>query len=194
MSLSRGSASFPGRRAIFVLWLTLVWVLLWEDYSPAATLTGLVVSATLLALFPGPAPRRFGGVRPVKLMRFAAYFTYKLLEANLIVARKVVTSPIRVNEGVIAVPVRESSDAVVTLIANAISLTPGTLTLEVRRNPTVLYVHVLDLKSVEEARAEILRLERLALEAFGENVDQAPESESAGGRGGSRSGARGGDD
>ncbi len=186
----RPARLFRGR-VVFAAWLALVWVLLWEDFSIAAAICGLVVGAALILLFPGPAPHPFRGIRPLKALKFLVYFLYKLIQANLIVAWEVITPPVRINEGVVAVPIQEASDAVVTLIANAISLTPGTLTLEVRRDPPVLYVHVLHLKSVEEARQDILRLERLAREAFGEyatsrrsgTADQPTTSPAAGTRG-----------
>jgi multicomponent Na+:H+ antiporter subunit E len=57
---------------------------------------------------------------------------------------------------------------VVTLIADAITLTPGTLTLEVVADPLTLYVHVLDGRDLEAVRREVRRLEVLAVRAFGD--------------------------
>jgi multicomponent Na+:H+ antiporter subunit E len=73
----------------------------------------------------------------------------------------------RVHTGIVAVPLRGCSDAVATLIADAISLTPGTLTLELRRRPLTLFVHALDVRDVEQVQADVRRLEVLALKAFG---------------------------
>ena len=74
-------------------------------------------------------------------------------------------------QAVVAVPVRGASDRLLTLLANSISLTPGTLTLEVDRSRSTLYVHVLDVGAapgaVERVRWDILRLERLAILAVG---------------------------
>ena len=77
-----------------------------------------------------------------------------------------VTPRSRINQGIVAVPITGVSDVVITGVANAISLTPGTLTLEVRRDPPTLYVHVLHLRSVEDTRREILYLELLLLRAL----------------------------
>jgi multicomponent Na+:H+ antiporter subunit E len=52
-------------------------------------------------------------------------------------------------------------------VADAVSLTPGTLTLEVQREPLILYVHVLHLRSVEDVRRDVRRLELDAVRAFG---------------------------
>jgi multicomponent Na+:H+ antiporter subunit E len=62
-----------------------------------------------------------------------------------------------------------------TLLANSVSLTPGTLSLETDRPGGVLYVHVLDLGGedggVEDVRRSIMRMERLILEALGTAED-----------------------
>ncbi|MDP8987321.1 MAG: Na+/H+ antiporter subunit E [Actinomycetota bacterium] len=150
-----------------LVWLVAVWVALWEEVSPANVLSGLVVAVAVLTLFPPGARRRSGRVRPVPALRFLAYFAWKLVEASAIVAWEVVTPRNRINEGIVAIPIRGVSDVVITVVANAISLTPGTLTLEARRSPAVLYVHVLHLHDVEAVRRETRHLEALAIRAFG---------------------------
>jgi hypothetical protein len=62
-------------------------------------------------------------------------------------------------------------------VANAVSLTPGTLTLDVDPDPPVLYVHVLHLRDVDRLRREVAPLELLVTQAFGtaaavRNVEQ----------------------
>ncbi len=160
---------FVSRRAILICWLLVVWVALWESASLATLLSGVVVAVSLIALFPAATPKPSGALRPFrpfKAARFAVFFLYRLMVANLVVAWEVITPRNKINQGVVRIPIKGVSDGVVTLVANAISLTPGTLTVEVRRDPTVLYVHVLHLRSVEEVRRDVQRLESLALEAF----------------------------
>jgi multicomponent Na+:H+ antiporter subunit E len=106
-------------------------------------------------------------IRPLRAARFGAYFLYKLVEASLVVARTVVSPRHRISTGIVAVPLQGCSDAVATIIADAISLTPGTLTLEVRPEPLELYFHALDVRDVERVRADVRRLEVLAVRAFG---------------------------
>lgn len=159
------------RRAPFAAWLVVVWVALWGDITVANVVGGVVVAAVALALFPSAAPRGGVTVRPLHAVRFLVYFLAKLIEANAVVAWEVLTpNNERVREGVVAVPVTGASDAVVTVVANAISLTPGTLTLDVHRDPTILFVHVLHLRSIEQTRDEVHRLEMLALRAFGKEA------------------------
>lgn len=156
-------------RAVRVLWLTCIWLVLWGDASPANVLSGLVASSAVVLLF-GPGRGSSGGrvvVRPVRAAHFAAHFLRSLVASSLVVARTVVAPRDRIRTGIVAVPLQGCSDGVATLIADAITLTPGTLTLEVRRNPLTLYVHALDVRDVEQVRAEVRTLEVLAVRAFG---------------------------
>lgn len=154
------------RRLPIALWLTIVWLALWRDTSLATAGAGLLVAGVLLSAFPPRREALPAVVRPLAAIRLASYFAWKLLEATAVVAWEVLTPRNRIVEGVVAVPLAGVSDTVTTVVANAISLTPGTLTLEVHRRPTVLYVHILHLQDIERTRRDIQKLERLAIQAF----------------------------
>ncbi|MGH9150647.1 MAG: Na+/H+ antiporter subunit E [Acidimicrobiales bacterium] len=154
-------------RTVVVAWLTLLWLALWRDATPANLVSGVVVALVVTALFPeAQAPRRHT-IRPWPLVVFHAYFAWKLLEANVVLAREILSRGDRIRTGIVAVPLSDCSDLVVSVVANAITLTPGTLTLEVTREPRALYVHVLHLHSIEAVRRDVWRIEHLALRAFG---------------------------
>jgi multicomponent Na+:H+ antiporter subunit E len=165
------------RRLPYLAYLLAIWVALWGEISLANVLSGLLVGGGLILLFPTAGPGPLGYLRPLRALKYAGYFLYKLCESTVIVAWEVLSPGSNINEGVVAVPITGASDAVVTLVANSISLTPGTLTIEVRREPATLYIHVLHLRSIEATRLEILELERLALEAFGrpEAIERAAQ-------------------
>lgn len=154
------------RFGVHAVWLILVWVALWEELTFANLASGVVVVAVLLALFTPPAGRPEVELRPLATARFLAYFAWKLVEASAVVAWEVVTPRNKIVEAVIAVPIRGVSDTVTMIVANAISLTPGTLTIEVASDPDVLYVHVLHLREVDAVRREVLQLEAMAIRAF----------------------------
>jgi multicomponent Na+:H+ antiporter subunit E len=153
-------------RVVRLAVLVAIWLALWSDLSAANALSGMLVAGAIVWLFDSG---RKGTVvlRPLHAARLAAYFLFKLVQASLVVARTVLAPRYRVNTGIIAVPLRGCSDALTTLIADAISLTPGTLTLEVRQEPLTLFVHVLDLRNVEQVRRDLRRLEVLTIRAFG---------------------------
>ena len=65
----------------------------------------------------------------------------------------------------VACPLLNQTPLVATIVSDAITLTPGTLTLDVRTDPTVLYVHVLGLGDPDDVRADVKELERLVVGA-----------------------------
>jgi multicomponent Na+:H+ antiporter subunit E len=153
-------------RALRVVWLVVIWLALWSEATVANLVSGLVVAVVVVGLFDTWRTGEFV-FRPLRALKFLAYFLYKLVEASVVVARTVISPRHRLRSGIVAVPLSGCTDALATLIADAISLTPGTLTLEVRRNPLTLYVHVLHVEDVEEVRRDVRTLEVLAVEAFG---------------------------
>jgi multicomponent Na+:H+ antiporter subunit E len=154
-----------------VLWLTVVWVGLWGSATPANVLGGLAVALVLVLALPLQEVPGRGQLKVLPLLRFVGFFAMDLVRASIQVALLVVLPRRSLRQAVVAVPVRGASDRLLTLLANAISLTPGTLTLEVDRPRSTLYVHVLNVGAgpgaVERVRSDILRLERLAILAVG---------------------------
>ncbi len=154
-------------RLLVAGWLIVVWVALWGNVSAANLISGAVVAVVLFSVFPLRPTTSPGRFRPLWSLRFLVYFVVKLVEASAVVAWEVVTPRNRINEGIVAVPVTGASDVLVSLVANVISLTPGTLTIEVGTDPHILYVHVLHLHDIDAVRRDVTRLERLVLRAFG---------------------------
>ncbi|MDP8969992.1 MAG: Na+/H+ antiporter subunit E [Actinomycetota bacterium] len=145
-----------------------VWVGLWRDPGWGNLLTGALLGAATLVAFRRDASawRLRPLLRPLLLLRLLGYFAAKLAEANVIVAWEVVTPTNRIQEGIVAVPLETTSDVVTTLVANMVSLMPGTVTVEASDHPRIIYVHVLHLRDVESMREEVRRLEELALPAL----------------------------
>jgi multicomponent Na+:H+ antiporter subunit E len=154
------------RRLVVLALLVALWVALWEDPSIANVVGGTLAGITAMLLAP-VRPRRRGLVfRPVAAARLTLYFVWQLIVASLVVAWEVVTPRNRINEAVVAVTLHCDHPFIITLVANSVSLIPGTLTLEARDDPPTLYVHVLHLKSVEAVRSDLRRFEELAVLAL----------------------------
>jgi multicomponent Na+:H+ antiporter subunit E len=162
---------------VLLVWLTLVWVGLWGSASAANVLGGIAIALVLLLALPLDEVPDQDDVHAAALLRFLGRFVVDLVRASLQVALLVVHPRVKLHQAVLAVPVRGASDRLLTLLANAISLTPGTLTLEVDRPRSTLYVHVLDVGAggagLERVRADILRVENLAVRAVGSVAGRA---------------------
>jgi multicomponent Na+:H+ antiporter subunit E len=101
---------------------------------------------------------------PLRVARSALLFLIELVKANLRVAHEVLTPGFTMQAAIIEVPTRTRSAIEAVLLANAISLTPGTLTLEVDEDRRVLYVHALYVTTREQFLIDVARLEGLLLD------------------------------
>ncbi len=163
------------------IWLVAIWLLLWNDLSVANVVSGVLVAVAVLSLSRLPKSYCVGsesGDRPrvsiPRLIYFGGYVLVKLVQANLVLAREIITPwRDRIHTGIVAVPLRTSSDLTMTVVANVITLTPGTVTIEAKGTPPVLYVHVLHLDDIERVKAELLHLEELSVRAFGSRAARA---------------------
>jgi len=118
-------------------------------------------------------------VRPLPALRLAGVFLGKLVESSVGVGLAVVAPRGRVHTGIVAVELHPASDAIVTLVADAVNLTPGTLIVDIRRDPLTLYIHALDVRDVPGIRRSVHRLEQLAVDAFGERTPDAAVDQAA---------------
>jgi multicomponent Na+:H+ antiporter subunit E len=95
-------------------------------------------------------------------------FLRELLTANVDVARRVLAPSLPIAPAVIRFPLRVRSDAAITAIANSITLTPGTLTLDYDPNDGSLLVHAIAVDDPEAVVAPVRRWENYALRLFDE--------------------------
>lgn len=102
-----------------------------------------------------------------RLIRLLLYFVWELLRANLRVALDVITPRHRMRPGVIAVPLDAKTDGEITLLACMITLTPGTLSLDVSPDRRVMYVHSMYIRDADEEKRAIKQgFERRLLEVL----------------------------
>jgi multicomponent Na+:H+ antiporter subunit E len=155
---------------VFVLWLVTLWVLLWGDITLANVVGGLLTAGVLLWLIPRERATSDAPIlRPVAMVSLAVWFVWALIDANVRVAFEALRPPSRsrIRTGVVAVPLPGCPSGIATAVANTITLTPGTLTLEVDARVPTLYVHALQIRSIDEVRADVYDIERRIVAAVG---------------------------
>ena len=90
-----------------------------------------------------------------RVLHLLFYFTTELVRSNLLVVRAVLTPTHMSQPGIVAIPLTAKSDLEIFLVANLISLTPGTLSLDVSPDRKLLFVHVMFLDDVAAVRQHI---------------------------------------
>ena len=94
---------------------------------------------------------------------FVVYFIWELVLANLRVAFDVVTPKHYMHPGILAIPLDAETEMEITVLANLISLTPGTLSLDIATDRKVLYIHDMYLTEIEQIKtfeAKLLKVFR----------------------------------
>ena len=102
-----------------------------------------------------------------KVLGLITFFGKELLISNVKVLWDVITPQHISRPGIIAIPLDARTDTEIMLVANLISLTPGTLSLDLSENRRLLYVHVMFLDDIDQMRRQIKQgLERRVLEVM----------------------------
>lgn len=158
-----------------VLWLFIRGVELTPERLAEEFVVGLVVGlpiAFVAQRFYAPSTpfdRRLR-VLPYALLYILAFLS-ELLTANVDVARRVLSPSLPIDPEVFEVPLRVESAVAITTIANSITLTPGTLTMDYDAETNSLYVHSIDGSDRQGVLAPIRNWEDYALVIFDEERD-----------------------
>jgi multicomponent Na+:H+ antiporter subunit E len=131
--------------------LALLWTAVTGALNVPNLALGLIVGALVLAVAMRDTRGAALYLRAWRVLRLIGLFIWELIAGGLQVARLVLTPNLRdsLHPAIIGYPLRVSSDAEITLLANLITLTPGTLSVDVSPDRRLLYVHVLTLADRE---------------------------------------------
>jgi multicomponent Na+:H+ antiporter subunit E len=151
-------------------WLVLVWVLLWGTWSWANLVSGVGVALLVTLLL--PLPPVGGGVRlrPVALLAFLGWFLTDLCVSAVQVAWQALRPGRPLPSAVVSVQLRTDSDLLLTMLAQTLSLVPGSLVLDLDREEQRIALHLLavrDRADVERRKAGVLLTEERLLRVAG---------------------------
>ena len=153
-----------------ILALGTVWCVLTREVTLLNVALGLAV-ATLLVRTTwggGGAPEEAGPrartvavagrkvlVRPLRALELAAFFLYELVLSNVRMAALILRPRLQPKATILDVPVEAESDEELALLSDLVTLTPGTLSLDVTDDGRTLLVHVLSAEDPDEVRRQI---------------------------------------
>lgn len=123
---------------LFGTWLLLTWSL-----EPAQLIVGAVVSLVVIGLvgdiFLFKAGRVFNPIRVFWFIVYIPYLMIYIVLANLDVAYRVIHPELPIRPGIVKVRTSLKTDMAKTFLANSITLTPGTLTVDIKGD--IMYIH-----------------------------------------------------
>ena len=166
------------QKIILFVFAYTVWCLFsWVPDGPHL-LVGIVVASIVAWIFGDlviQRPELLGHFRRYVyfLFQYVPVFLWEVVKANIDVAYRVIHPDLLINPGIVKVKTSLQSDIGLTLLANSITLTPGTLSVDIDKDNSVLYIHWIDVQScdIEEATRVIVdRFERILRIIFEEEA------------------------
>ncbi|BCH60297.1 Na+/H+ antiporter subunit E [Agrobacterium vitis] len=154
-----------------LLILNLLMVIIWVAVTGSASLHNLLFGFVLSLAVVGLLREQIGGVsyltRVWRILSLLLLFLSELAKSAWKVTIMVLSPGLDIKPGIFAFPLSVERDFEITLLANLITLTPGTLSVDVSEDRKILYVHALDCSDPDAARRDIAEgFERKIREAF----------------------------
>ena len=151
---------------LLVIWLLLTWSLHWQDVL-VGVIVALLADLVLGDIFPLGAVKVFQPVRFFWLFIYAWVFFFYVIKANFDVAYRVINIYLPIKPGIVKVRTKLQTDMARTFLANSITLTPGTLSVDLVDDH--LYVHWINIVSEDpqmETEIIVRRFENLLERIF----------------------------
>jgi multicomponent Na+:H+ antiporter subunit E len=130
--------------------LAIMWMFLNAKFKPHDFFMGFLIGYVILFISRKAFSDDVYFKKLAQIINFLIKFFTELLIANIGVAKIVLQPNIRIRPGVIALPLDLQTDWEITTLANAITLTPGTLSIDLSDDGKILYVHSIDIKGTEK--------------------------------------------
>jgi multicomponent Na+:H+ antiporter subunit E len=138
------------------LLFTLLWAALLGAFDFLTLLSGFVLGVGLFHLTL-QQPSLIYRKRLYGSLRFAVFYLSEILMSNLRIAGDILRGRPRIKPGIVAVKVNHLSPRSTAVVANLITMTPGTLSLDIEEDGSYLYVHCLYLEEPEKVRLALQR-------------------------------------
>ncbi|WP_027955322.1 Na+/H+ antiporter subunit E [Halobacillus kuroshimensis] len=135
--------------------IAIMWMFLSESYTFTSFLVGYILGIILLFLLRRFVPDSFYMKRTWKFVQLILLFVRELVLSNLDILKYVYKPKQDMQPGIFALPIDVKTNFEITLLANLITLTPGTLSVVVSENHTKIYIHAMDIPDVQETINDI---------------------------------------
>jgi multicomponent Na+:H+ antiporter subunit E len=134
----------------FVLFVT--WVILTQSFDPQELITGFIVASIVSLISPAIAGEKpgkwFQPKRYLYLIVYLFYFIWQMIKSNIDVAKRVINPKLPIKPGIVKVKTKLKTNAAKLALANSITLTPGTLTVDIVGDE--FYIHWIDVGNCDD--------------------------------------------
>ncbi|WP_166783942.1 Na+/H+ antiporter subunit E [Cryobacterium sp. Hz9] len=170
MTTPRERLAAVGNQIPPLIALIVLWMLLWGDFSWLNLLTGFVVGMVVTVGFYLVPVQLSGRVHPLRTVVFFVRLVVDIVWASIDVAWLAVKPRLVTSNAILAIRLHTRSDLILTWTAVATSIVPGSIVVDIDRESSILYLHVLNMHSagdIESFRRRVQNTERRIVRGFG---------------------------
>lgn len=135
--------------------IAFMWMFLMESYTFISFVTGFIIGALLLLVLHRLFPGTYYLYRVYKIIVLILIFIRELILSNLSIVKMVYTPKLEFEPGIFSYPTDLKKDWEITLLANLITLTPGTLTVAISHDQSQLFIHAMHIETTEDSIRDI---------------------------------------
>ncbi|APH03865.1 Na+/H+ antiporter subunit E [Bacillus weihaiensis] len=135
--------------------LAFIWMFLSNDYSSLAFFKGFFFGGLVIVALRRFFTHRIYFLNIIAVIKLLFIFLSELIKSNFAVLKVILSPKLTIQPGIFALETDLEKDWEITILSNLITLTPGTLVVEVSEDNKTLYIHAMDIGDVEQAKLDI---------------------------------------
>ena len=131
--------------------IALTWMFLSVSFKPTTFIVGYLLGLLMLFMLRKSFSSRFYMDRLWAVIKLASLFLKELVLSNISVLKLIVQPTMPIRPAIFAMPTVLEQDWEITLLSSLITLTPGTVVIDISDDNKTLYIHSIDFEDIDEA-------------------------------------------
>lgn len=133
------------------IFIAFTWMFLANSYDSGSFIGGYLIGLIMIYFMRGFFPQRFYLNKIIAVVKLLILFIKELILSNFSILKIIMKPKLDISPGIFALPTELQKDWEITVLANLITLTPGTLVIDISDDKKLLYIHTMDLKDIDDA-------------------------------------------
>lgn len=133
------------------LLIGVIWMFLQDDWSVLTFFSGYLFGLLVLYILRRYLPTKFYLVTLLAIVQLFLVFIYELFTSSILVIRQILRPSINITPGIFTLETELEGDLEVTLLALLLTLTPGSVVVEVSSDSKKFYIHAMDIPESSDA-------------------------------------------
>lgn len=125
--------------------ISFIWMFLKGSFAPDTFLIGFIIGLILIYITRRFFTDKFYLYRVVSILKLVGIFLRELVLSNIAVLKIILRPRLKITPGIFALETDLTKDWEITILCNLITLTPGTLVVDISEDNKILYIHAMDI-------------------------------------------------